>query len=298
MEKTLRITLLGGDQRQLYVAEHLARRYEARLWGHERGAREAIACAYLNWEDAVEGADAVILPLPASSDGVRVFMPLGGSIAPLRLDVLLTRLAGKLLLGGRMDASLRERADGAGIMWIDYFESELLQLRNAVPTAEGAIAIAMAELPVTLDGCEVGVIGYGRIGSVLADKLTALGARVTVYARRAEQRVLAQMHHQRAMPLLEGDGSCTLSRISKDCRVIWNTVPARILTRSVMEGMPRDCLLIDLASPPGGIDFAAAAELGIQTVWGSALPGRCVPESAGRILGETLEEILSHHFDA
>lgn len=298
MGKTVRITLLGGDQRQIYAAERLAQHYEVRLWGLEKGDRVFSASIFSDWEEAIADANAVILPLPVSSDGVRVFMPMGGSLTPLRLDVLLPHLDGKLLLGGRMDTSLRQRADRAGVSWIDYFESELLQLRNAVPTAEGAIAIAMAELPVTLDGCEVGVIGYGRIGSILAEKLTALGAHVTVYARRIEQRVLAEMHHQRAMPLYEKDGSCTLSRISKACRVIWNTVPSRILTRSVMEGMHRDCLLIDLASPPGGIELAAAAELGIRAVWGSALPGRCTPESAGWILGETLEEILSHHFDA
>lgn len=296
LKKVPRITFLGGDTRQIFAAERLASRYEVGLWGLEKGSRDLHARLFSEWEGAIDGADAVLLPLPASSDGVRIFMPMGGDAEPLRLDVLLPRLEGKLLLGGRMSDAIRARADEAGLRWVDYYESELLQLRNAVPTAEGAIAIGMQELPVTLDGSEVGVIGYGRIGSVLADKLTALGARVTVYARRAEQRALAEMHRQRALPIYDRSGECTVARGLQDCRAIWNTVPSRILTRSVLEEMPRDCLLIELASPPGGIDLAAATELGIRTVWGAALPGRCAPESAGRILGEVLDEILSRHF--
>ena len=74
--------------------------------------------------------------------------------------------------------------------------------------------------------------------------------------------------------------------------MIFNTVPHPLFTRRVLETLPRDCLYIDLASPPGGIDWAAAKELGIPTVWGTALPGRCVPETAGEILAQTLDEIL------
>ena len=49
-----------------------------------------------------------------------------------------------------------------------------------MPTAEGAIQLAMEELPITLHGARVLVIGYGRLGRVLADRLAGLKARVSV----------------------------------------------------------------------------------------------------------------------
>ncbi|MFR2331474.1 MAG: NAD(P)-dependent oxidoreductase [Flavonifractor plautii] len=42
----------------------------------------------------------------------------------------------------------------------------------------------MEELPITLHGARVLVIGYGRLGRVLADRLAGLKARVSVAARR------------------------------------------------------------------------------------------------------------------
>ena len=294
MEGRIRLALLGGDARQLPVARRLAEGYEVLVWGLDGLAGEASGvhvCA--DWRQAIKGADAILLPLPCSADGVRVFAPYSADAEGIRLDVLLGELKKDvLLLGGRLPEAMRRRAEERGVRWVDYLESEVLQLRNALPTAEGAIAIAMRELPVTLDGACVAVVGYGRIGSLLAQKLRALGAEVTVYARRAEQRALATLQGAKALPLTDGEGRSCLSALPRGLRVLFSTVPHPLLSESVLRDFPRECLLVDLASPPGGVDRAAAAALGIKTVWGSALPGRYAPESAGEILGQTLAELL------
>lgn len=296
---TDRITLavLGGDVRQIAMAGALANQgYRVLVWGLgecDAGVGAATPCE--SWQNAVEAAHAVILPLPASADGVRVHAPLHNAEHSLRVSTLLEKMSGRLLLGGRISESARELAQQKGIETVDYFQSEILQLKNAVPTAEGAIAVAMRELPVTIDGIQAAIIGYGRIGALLGEKLGALGANVTVYARRREQLAGAELHHHRVGRLICRGEETEPEFLSPDLRVIFNTVPKWILTRRVLETLPKNCLLIDLASAPGGIDHTAAQELGIKAVWATALPGKCAPESAGRILAETIEGILSEN---
>ena len=202
-----------------------------------------------------------------------------------------TLTAGKMLLGGRIPTSFRLRAQEMNLQCIDYFDFEILQLKNALPTAEGAIEIAMRELPVTLDGSHAAIVGYGRIGDLLSLKLHALGARVTVYARRPEALALADLHHCYTVDFRENPSEA-LSRIPKDVRVIFNTVPARLFTKEVLRSLHKGCLFIDLASAPGGIDSVAAEEFGIRCIWATALPGKYAPETAGQIIAETAMHVL------
>ncbi len=285
--KRCAIAVLGGDKRMDFAARELAKSgYDVREWGRRDGDDAAtfskIAHAWL------ADVDALMLPLPTSLDGTHLAAPFLNDSEGLRMETLFCAAPDKLWLVGRLGEALRLRADREGIRLIDYFESEILQLKNALPTAEGAIEIAMRELPVVLDGTQVAVVGYGRIGEVLSAKLKALGAEVTVHARRPAVCIRAELL------------GCFAKQITKEraldfangTRVIFNTVPSRLFTHSVLETLPKDCLLIDLASAPGGVDMRAAEELEIRSIWATALPGKCAPESAGIILGQTVHSIL------
>lgn len=297
MTDRIGLAVLGGDERQIAMSRALAQwGYDVFVWGLGACAdRVGSAVVCEQWQDAVKDAGVIILPLPASGDGVRVHCPLQDPDLLLRMTTLLDSIPGRLLLGGRLGESVRSIAEQKQIEWIDYFDSEILQLKNAVPTAEGAIAVAMRELPVTVDGVHAAILGYGRIGMLLGERLRALGADVTVYARRSEQRTLAELHHHRSARLICRDGRTQPEAFAPDLRVIFNTVPHWILTREVLEALPRNCVLIDLASAPGGIDRTAAQELGLRAVWATALPGKCAPESAGHILADTVGEILTEY---
>ena len=286
MEKTV-IAVLGGDKRMDVAARELARLgHEVREWGRcENDNAAAFSKLAKEW---LVDVDVVMLPLPTSLDGTHLATPLCQGEEKLRLETLFLNASQKLWLVGRFGESLRLRADRDGIRWIDYFESEILQLKNALPTAEGAIEIAMRELPVVLDGTKVSVIGYGRIGEILSHKLKALGANVTVWARRPEVCVRAELMGHAAKHIT---GERSLS-FDTNTRIIFNTVPTKLLTRTVLQALNRDCIIIDLASAPGGVDMIAAAELGIHSIWATALPGKCAPESAGIILGQTVHSIL------
>ena len=49
--------------------------------------------------------------------------------------------------------------------------------------------------------------------------------------------------------------------------LVVNTVPARILSEEDLEDLRPGCLVIDLASKPGGVDLEAAARLGVKVIW-------------------------------
>ncbi len=272
-----------------FAARELVRRgYEVREWGRCEGDdATAFAKTARAW---LSDVDALMLPLPTSLDGTHLSTPLLKEGEKLRMETLFCAAPNKVWLVGRFGEGLRGRADRENIPWIDYFDEEILQLKNALPTAEGAIEIAMRELPVVLDGTKVAVIGYGRIGEVLSAKLKLLGADVTVYARRSVVCTRAELMGHSTKQILQ-DGNLTFD---KSTRVIFNTVPTRLFGCSVLQDLSKDCLIIDLASAPGGVDMAAAGKLGIKSIWATALPGKCAPESAGIILGETAHSILSN----
>ena len=168
----------------------------------------------------------------------------------------------------------------------DFLCREDFAVRNAVPTAEGAIQTAMENTAVTLHGSRCLVIGFGRIGRVLARMLRGIGAEVSVSARRADDMAWLAAEGYPALNTLRLEGA--LSGFD----MIFNTVPANVLPHARLLELGRECLLIDLASPPGGIDKAAAEQLGLGCIHALNLPGRVAPKSAALILRDTLYDIL------
>ena len=77
-----------------------------------------------------------------------------------------------------------------------------------------------------------------------------------------------------------------------DFDVIFNTVPVMLFDRELLTKMDRGTLLIDLASRPGGVDFNAAAELQIKTIWALSLPGRVAPKSSGLFIKNTILNMI------
>lgn len=270
----IRIAVTDGDERQRYLREALQR----------DGYTVFPVGAGTGWKAPT--VDAVVLPLPATTDGLRIFTPDGGS-AP-RFSAFLDGIEGSpRVFGGRIPPEWVEYAEARGFFCEDLFASELLQLKNALPTAEGAIWIAMRETPTVLFDLPVSVVGFGRIGELLAEKLRALGATVTVCARREEVRVRAALRGFRVGEI-PSEGCVP----SPNTRIVFNTVPARVLGDRALRALPRGCLLIELASGAGGFDPDAAREAGLIPIRASALPGRYAPETAGKILAETVEDYL------
>lgn len=144
----------------------------------------------------------------------------------------------------------------------------------------------MEHLPITIHGARVLILGFGRVGRLTAQRFGALGARVCVAARKYEQLAWAQ-----AM----GFGAQQLGHLAGwlcGYDLVVNTIPATVLTRPELEDLKASCLILDLASKPGGVDLAAAGDLGLTVIWALSLPGKVAPVTAGDAIKGTIYNML------
>jgi len=286
MKHELNIWVVGGDLRQAKLAQllaedgHTVHTYalgEPQEFLPNLTAESTLRQAVL--------ADCVILPLTVSTGNGLLNAPLSLSEHPLApiLDQLSAR---QFVCGGRVDQEVQALAEERGLTIRDYFAREELAVANAVPTAEGAVQLAMEHLPITIHGSKVLVVGFGRVGRLTAQRFQALGARVSVAARKYDQLAWAQ-----AM----GFGGEHLSNLRGwlcGYDLIVNTVPAQVLGREELEDVKPDCLILDLASKPGGVDLSAAGTLGLTVIWALALPGKVAPVTAGAAIRNTIYNML------
>lgn len=233
-------------------------------------------------EELCRKADVLVLPLPASRDGETLNAPLAGEA--VKLDEKFAALfEGKLVLGG-MVAKLAGSAAGWGkAHLLDYYQREELLVGNAMLTAEGAIGAAIAGHPGSLYGARCLVTGFGRIGKCLCLTLRGLGAHVDCAARKAQDLAAIQTL---------GCGAVPYGNIGGGYDLIFNTVPHVVLEAPILAKQDPSCLLLELASAPGGIDREAAERLGLRVQAEPSLPGRVSPRKAGEIIKNTLYNML------
>ncbi len=282
-----KLAVLGGDARQIALAEKLAGQgLSMRCFGLPVTERPFRLASCEDWKSAIEGASAVILPLPTSPDGRYLSIPLEKERdAPLLTEILESITPKAALIGGKMPTALVALAQERGIATFDFYKSELFQQKNALPTAEAAVSILMREVPKTISGLSVGVTGFGRVAIALTRLLSAMGADITVAARRQEALAAAAAAGYGAVHLIK---ETFLKDFAQKQTVIFNTVPHWIFSEEILSKMSPDTLIIDLASAPGGVDGSAADAYGIKVIWALSLPGKYAPVTAGEIIADTV----------
>ena len=247
-----RICVIGGDVRMDYAAKVL----------------EASGYAVTRTACALQGEqDVVLLPVRASADGVYIT---GTQICLRDLPHALSA-DGKIIGGG-----LPREICG----W-DMMQNQAFLYDNARLTAEAALMLLGSSTEGELFGADIGVIGMGRIAECLCPLLRAVGARVTVYARRAEALARA-----RAMGAQTVRFSERLPLSSVQHEMICNTVPFVLFDQTLLAQARCDVLLLELASAPGGFDCAAVEALGLRYVNGQGLPGKYAPRAAGELIAD------------
>lgn len=281
----MNLWVIGGDLRQVKLAELLSDDgHWVQTYAMERRP-DANALSGSDTLRGVEHADCVILPLPVTLEDGILNTPLSDQKIPVRtvLDALHPE---QMICAGRVSQPLAEYAAQRGLVLRDYFAREELEIKNAVPTVEGAIQIAMEELPTTLFGTRVLVIGFGRLGKLLAHRLKGLGARVTVSARNYEDLAWIEAYGYWSEHTEQLDGWLG------GYQLVINTVPARVLDGARLHDLDEGTLVIDLASKPGGVDFEAAAAQGVKVIWALSLPGKVAPVTSGKIIRDTIYHML------
>ena len=260
-----KITVIGGVKRLKIAEKQLT----------EKGFSVDTVGLYDNDSGNIADGDVLLLPVPTTKDGETVFAPFAKR--KIFLEEIADKADNRLFLTCNYDFK--------GKNCVDYGKLDSYSLLNAIPTAEGAIKLAIENTSFTLWQSRVLVIGYGRVGKVLADRLKGLGAYVTVSARKPSDFALIKALGYNAVE------TRTVSDSLSDYDIVFNTVDVKVIDERAFENCSVK-LLIDLSSK-GGFDLAAARDCGIPALTAPGLPGLCAPLTAGKILAETVTEILS-----
>lgn len=282
-------SIIGGDLRIIKLAKMLANEgHTLYTYGLEK-AEELKDTPNIIFADKISKAipkdvEVVIGPIPFSSNGNNINAPFSDKEISIR--ELIHYLNAKILIAGSISPEVYEIATDDYIEIVDIMKREELAVLNTISTAEGTIEIAIANTNKILHGSEILILGFGRIGKVLARKLAGLSAKVTCAARKDEDLawIRAYGHNETNINAL-GEN---LSKYD----IIINTVPHLILNKEKLEYVKKDVLLIDLASNPGGIDKREAKDLNLKLIWALALPGKVAPVTTAEFIKDTIYNIL------
>lgn len=258
----MRYAIVGGDLRFAHLARMLKESgREAAGFLHETAGGDALPL------EELKNYDLIIMNWPMR-------WPLSGQEVTEE-EILHNISAGTIMLLCGPKFPDEHRAD---LQYYDLWKDPLLLKENAWLTAEAAVGSAMARLQTAITGLWCMVVGYGRIGRALTEILTGLNAQVTVMTGTASK--LSLVEAAGAAGALYSD----MQRYLPGQKLIFSTPPALVIDESRLKLVDPDALIIDLASPPFGVDMEAAQAIGLHVVRESGLPGRWCPLSAARAI--------------
>ena len=263
MEK--RILITGGDERQIYLSEVL-RKAEFQVTFVENLVQMS--------KEKTEKYQVLLLPIVVQREVLQYCMK--------------NLKRGQRVYGGMFPEEFVQINKTKGVIIFDYTKDNAIAIKNAVATAEGAIAEAIINSKVNLHGSQCLVIGFGRCGEILADKLKGLKCDVTVLIRNRDKmaKAVAYGYHVKACDDIKEHQ--LLKEKEKCYDYIFNTAPALVVDRRFLEEQKNTITIIDIASAPGGVDYDACKELGIMAKNCLSLPGKYAPMTSAYILAETV----------
>ena len=288
--KGIRLAVIGGDEREIYLIPELQKQgaYIVGV-GYENASPISGMTLAPSLLDVVGQVDVLLFPMFGTDERGVVKAKYSASPILLSKEVLQAIPASVLMIIGFARPDLKSEAEKNGIQLVETRPRDELAILNSIPSAEGAIQMAMESTTITIHGSKSFVLGLGRCGWTLARMLKGIGAHVTGVARKPAD--LARAAEMGLQVVRFSDLADEIGR----AEIIFNTVPHSVLDRGMLEKVARDAVIIDLASTPGGTDFAYAQMLGIKALLAPGLPGTVAPKTAGRILAQIYPQLILRH---
>jgi len=285
----MKISVIGGDLRIVKLVQMLSEDgFDIKTFALEKAEnisklKNVKQCD--NLKDVMEEADIIVGPIPLSSNKKDINTPFSNE--EVSLEELINSIdKDKLFIAGSLSEEAVSLLESRKIKVIDLLKREELAVLNTISTAEGAIQIAMEETYKTIHGSKVLVVGFGRIGKILAKMLQGIGAKVYCEARKNSDLAWIKAYGYSSVHLSE------LSDKIGDFDIIINTVPALVIDKEKVDKINEDCVIIDLASNPGGVDKEAVKRRGLKLIWALSLPGKVAPITSAEFIKETIYNIL------
>lgn len=279
------IAIIGGDSRTAYMAPYFAKKgwyvvccntvnvpYSRHLKSkiHDTG----------NLRECLDASSTIVCGIPFSK-GEHIYCAKEATdfeIPVAEFQRCIHRH--QTIFAGIIPETFRAICEEREIYCHDFMHNEPLSILNAVSTAEGAILEALLHKSTVLHKSNCLVLGFGRCGKIIADRLKGMCAYVTVCTESETELALASSLGYNTLPLSKLPQ--TISRYE----YLFNTIPACVLNRSCLEHASKECLIIDIASNRTGADYEAAKQLGINLCYCPGLPGKYAGKSCAKQLSE------------
>ena len=279
----MKIGIIGGDLRVVKLAKiFINEGNELYTYGMDKSELKATECE--NIKEVSIKTDFIISSIPFSKDNENIIAKFTDK--KLIINKVLSEISGKKLICGNVSKDILNLAKSNNVEIIDLLKEEELTILNAIPTAEGAIEIAMRESDITLHNSNVLILGFGRIGKILAKMLQGIGANVYCEARKKEDLAWIEAYKYNTINLKD------LEQNINKYDFIFNTIPNLILDKNKLKKVKKECVIIDLASSPGGTDFEEASKLNLKAILALGLPGKVAPKTAAKYIKETIRKFF------
>ena len=282
------ITIIGGDLRTVKLAKMLAK--DGKLintYGLENAVElknvDNIKLNY-NIDEAIRNSEIVLGPIPLTKNGTELNSPY--SKENIKIEELLKKIKGKKIIAGSAKKEIYDIIQENNIEFIDLMKQEKLVILNTISTAEGALQIAMEETEKTIFQSNVLILGFGRVGKTVANRFNLIGANVFCEARKDSDLAWIKAYGYKPIELKRLDEN--LNKFD----IIINTIPKLVLDEKQINQIKKECLIIDLASAPGGVNFEKAKEKGIKAILALTLPGKVAPTTSAEFIKETLYDVI------
>lgn len=272
--------IVGGDLRQAYLSEILRNKgYRVLTCGVNRKPDRDNSPEKEEIAKIVEQAKHIIGPIPLMNKENNISHKF--EMDDLSVSDLISLLKqGQQLFAGCIPASILDLAREKGIACFDFMKMDSIAVLNSIATAEGIIAEAIIKYPSNLHDSHALVLGYGRCGKTLADKLRYLTKTTTVSLRNSAQEAVANAYGLETVMLKD------LDQIIHRYDIIFNSIPYLVLDYPLLQHIKKGAMILDIASNPGGVNFEAAKQLGINAALYPSLPGKYSPKSSAEILAD------------
>lgn len=284
----VQVLLLGGDARQLEVIRKLSELdASVTVCGFDGLHSPLDGAVHAELDEMLfEGVDALLLPAVGTDDQGLIHAVFSDRELKLT-DAHFARLPQHCTVyTGMAKPYLRGLCETRGLSLVELFDRDDVAIYNSIPTAEGALMMAIQHTDITIHGSNSMVLGFGRTGFTMARTLQGLGAKVKVGVRRSEH--FARASEMGFEPFYMGSLLQNVGNID----LLFNTIPTMIVTAQIIANLPSRAVIIDLASKPGGTDFRFAEKRGIKAMLAPGLPGIVAPKTAGRIIADCLSQLI------
>ncbi|WP_066193727.1 MULTISPECIES: dipicolinic acid synthetase subunit A [Gracilibacillus] len=289
MNKAKQLAIIGGDARYIPLIHTLNREedIQIQLLGFEQVEQsytQAMKTELNNLDTS--HLNGVVLPITGIDEQGKVEAVFTDQTIQLTEEWFQSLPNDCVIFTGISNPTLDQFTQNAGLTLIELMNRDEVAIYNSIPTAEGAIMLAIQHTNVTIHHANVYIFGYGRVGETTAQCFAGLGAKVSVVTK--DDADLARVYEKG----WEGYSLKEVGSKIAECQILINTIPSKVVTQSILQQMNSQAIIIDLASKPGGIDFDCADAIGLKTIHALGLPGMVAPKTAGEILATQVSKLL------